>query len=515
MDVQGRAIVPVILSGGNGTGLWPMSREMHPKQLLPLLAEVSLLQQTAWRLRGFGAPLLVCREEHRFVVADQLAALGVRPDDIVLEPVARNTAPAIAAAAMIVQRDHPDSLMLVCPADHAIDDTDAFRAAVANAASIAARGHLVAFGVPARTAEPGHGYLRPGQAIGAHPDAAKIAEFVVEPDEVTARRLLREGCAWSSGMFLFQPALFLAELGRLQPELCRAVAAALETAHRDPTFLRLGAAAFASSPALSVDAAVMAQTKRAAMVATWFSWDDVGTWSGLWRMGEHDVDGNVRLGDVFSRRTRNSYLRGEGVLLATVGLHDAIVVATKDAVLVADRSAGHEVKELVEMLQERGRPEASSPRVVYRPWGCYETVDAGPGYQVKHIMVKPGQRLPPQRHAHRSEHWVVIGGTAEVLRGQDTMLLTERMSIDIPVGCVHRLGNPGPEILHLVEVMTGSYLGEDDLVPLEDAPTADVRRTATGRRRQPTTTWSPLTETGYSGNGLGAGPLSTEPSSIE
>jgi mannose-1-phosphate guanylyltransferase/mannose-6-phosphate isomerase len=506
MEVEARTIVPVILSGGKGTGLWPMSREMYPKQLLPLLGEVTLLQETAWRVRGFGAPLVVCRDEHRFVVTDQLAALGVRPEDIIVEPVARNTAPAVAAAAMLVQRDQPDSLMLVCPADHAISDTDAFRSAVATAASVAARGHLVTFGVPAGSAEPGHGYIRPGHAIGAHPDAARVVELVVEPDEVTARRLLREGCAWSSGMFLFPPALLLEELGRIQPELCTAVAASLDTACREPGFLRLGAAAFASSPALSVDAAVMVQTERAAMVAAWFSCDDVGSWPGLWRMSEHDVDGNVRLGDVVSRRTRNSYLRGDGVLLATVGIHDAIVVATKDAVLVADRSAGHEVKELVERLQEQGRPEASSPRVVYRPWGCYETVDAGPGYQVKHIMVKPGRRLPLQRHAHRSEHWVVISGAAEVVRGQDVMLLTERKSIDVPVGCVHRLGNPGPDILHLVEVMTGSYLDEDDLVPLEDGP---------AERRQPTTTRSPLTETGYSGSGLGAGPLSTEPSSIE
>jgi mannose-1-phosphate guanylyltransferase/mannose-6-phosphate isomerase len=251
------------------------------------------------------------------------------------------------------------------------------------------------------------------------------------------------------------------------------------------------------------------------MVATWFSWDDVGSWSGLWRMSEHDVDGNVRLGDVVSRGTRGSYLRADGVLLATVGLRDAIVVATKDAVLVADRSAGHEVKGLVEMLRARGRPEACSPRVVYRRWGCYETVDAGPGYQVKHIMVKPGRRLPLQKHARRSEHWVVVSGTADVVRGQDAMTLTERMSIDVPVGCVHRLGNSGPEILHLIEVMSGSYLGEDDLVPLEGAPAGDARDSRTEGRDQPTTTWSPSTATGYSASGFGAGPLSTEPSSIE
>jgi mannose-1-phosphate guanylyltransferase/mannose-6-phosphate isomerase len=510
MEVDARSVVPVILSGGNGTRLWPMSRDTYPKQLLPLLDEVSLLQQTAWRVRGFGAPLLICREEQRFVVAEQLAALGVHPDDILLEPVARDTAPAVAAAAMTVLREHPGSLMLVCPAGHVIDDVGAFRSAVTAAAAVAAEGYLVSFGHPAADLEPGHSYLRAGARIGSHPDAATVAEFVERPDEVTARRLSREGWTCSSGMFLLPPALLLEELRRLPPALCRAVATALETAHRDLGFLRLEPAAFAASPALSVETAVMQQTERAAVVEAGFACEEVGSWSDLWRMADHDVDGNVLLGDVVSRGSNGCYLRADGVLVATVGLRDTVVVATKDAVLVADRSADHEVKELVETLRARSRPEASAHRVVYRPWGCYETVDAGPGYQVKHITVKPGRHLSLQKHAHRAEHWVVISGAAEVARGDDTTTLTARMSIDVPAGCVHRLGNPGPEILHLVEVRTGSYLGEDDIVRLDEG-SDDSGQVV----RQPTTTWPPFTATGYSGSGVGAGPLSTEPSLIE
>lgn len=442
-----RSVVPVILSGGNGTRLWPMSRDTYPKQLLPLLDEVSLLQQTAWRVRGFESPLVVCREEQRFLVAEQLAALAVQPADVVLEPVPRGTAPAVAAAAMMVQRDHPGSLMLVCPTDHAIQDIEAFRSDVAAAASTAEHGHLVSFG----------------------------------------ERLP----AWQgSGIFLFQPALLLEELGRFEPAVCTAVTAALETAQRELDFLRLGEDAFASSPALSVDAAVMQRTQKATEVDARFSWDEVGSWSGLWRMSEHDGDGNVRLGDVVSRDTRGCYLRGEGVLLATVGLTDAVVVATKDAVLVAARSADDDVKELVQTLRARGRPEASAHRVVYRPWGCSETVHTGPGWQIAHITVKPRQQLPLEKHAFRAEHWVVISGTAEVVRGEDTTLLEAGMSVDVPGGCLHRLGNPGPEILQMVEVRTGSYVGDDDVVPLADVILPEDPASAAPRDRGRSGLWN-------------------------
>jgi mannose-1-phosphate guanylyltransferase/mannose-1-phosphate guanylyltransferase/mannose-6-phosphate isomerase len=466
-----RTVVPVILSGGNGTRLWPLSRELYPKQLLPLLEELSLLQQTAWRVHGhgFAPPVLVCADEHRFVVREQLAALGVRPHEIVLEPSPRNTAPAIAVAARLVLRDDPDALMLVCPADHAIDDVDAFRASVDRAVAVAAEGHLVTFGVAATYPETGYGYIRAGAPLEGHPYAAAVAGFVEKPAERAALRYVEDGSwSWNSGMFLFPPQLLLDELDKLQPEMCAATDAALEAAWRDLEFLRLGPAEFTRAPSISIDHAVMEHTRRAAVVRALFAWSDVGSWSALWQMSEWDEAGNVVLGDVTDTGSQNCYLRSQDLLVATVGLRDVIVVATSDAVLVADRSASQQVKDVVEKLRARGRPEAVSHRVVYRPWGCYEAIDAGPGYQVKHITVKPGARLSLQRHAHRAENWVVISGTAEVVRGDEVLTLTDRMSIDIPSGCIHRLGNPGGEMLHVVEVQTGTYLGEDDIVRLED-----------------------------------------------
>lgn len=477
MDSHALAVVPVILSGGNGTRLWPMSREMYPKQLLPLLGEVSLLQQTAWRVHGhgFAPPLLVCGEEHRFVVGEQLQSLGIVPQEIVLEPVPRNTAPAVTAAALLVARSDPDALMLVCPADHAIDDVDTFRATVERAAQVARAGHLVTFGVQATAPETGYGYIRAGDGIDGHPDAAKVGTFIEKPDAELARKLLDdEDWSWNSGMFMFPPQLLLDEIGKLCPDVVAAVTSAVDAAQPDLDFLRLGASQFESAPSISIDHAVMEHTDKAAVVRARFGWSDVGSWSALWRISERDHDGNVVLGDVISEGTEDCYVRADGVLVATLGLKDTMVVATSDAVLVADRSWDQQVKQVVEKLRLHGRTEAANHPVVYRPWGSYEAIDAGPGYQVKHIVVKPGHRLSLQKHAHRAEHWVVISGTAQVVRGEDVMTLTDRMSIDVPVGCVHRLGNPGPEILHLIEVQTGTYLGEDDIVRLEDAYGRDL-----------------------------------------
>ena len=481
MESVVRTVVPVILSGGNGTRLWPMSRELYPKQLLPLLGELSLLQETAWRVHGhgFAPPVVVCGEPHRFIIAEQLRSLGIHPRGILIEPVARGTAPAIAAAATMVARTDPDAVLLVCPADHNIVDRDAFRAAVATAAEVAAEGHLVTFGIPATTPETGYGYIQAGGPLGSHQGASRVGRFVEKPSLARAQEMVADGSwTWNSGMFVLPPRLFLEELTRLAPDVASNAAAAVNAAAPDLDFVRLAPSSFERCPTVSIDNAVMEHTDRAAVVRAEFGWDDVGSWSSLWRMGDKDKAGNVVVGDVVDDGSSGCYVRSDGVLVSTIGLTDTIVVATKDVVLVADRARDQQVKLVVEQLRRAHRTEAKAHPVVYRPWGCYEAVDAGPGYQVKHISVKPGQRLSLQTHSKRAEHWVVISGTAEVVRGEDSLVLRERESIDVPVGCMHRLSNPGPEMLHLIEVQTGSYLGEDDIVRLDDAYGRDMSSSA-------------------------------------
>ena len=466
------AIWPVVLSGGAGTRLWPLSRELYPKQLLALTTERSLLQDTVGRVGGpaFAAPLIVCNDDHRFIIAEQLRQLGVKPHRIVLEPAARNTAPALAAAAALLLRDDPQALMLVLPSDHVIREVAAFHDAVQRAAAAARAGRLVTFGITPGGPETGYGYIKRGAALVEAKGAYAVERFVEKPDLATARTYVADpGWSWNSGMFLFPARLFMDELAAHEPAIAAAAAQAVDRAKDDLDFLRLDADSFKASPSKSVDYAVMERTKRAVVVPADLGWSDIGAWSALWEIGARDGDGNVTVGDVLSHDVKNSYLRSsEGMLLATVGLEDVVLVVTRDVVLAAAKDRAQDVKTLVEKLKKDGRSEVSLHRVVHRPWGSYEGVDAGPRHQVKRIIVKPGAKLSLQKHAQRAEHWVVVSGKARVTRGDDTLHLNENMSTYIPVGTVHRLENIGDEPLHLIEVQSGGYLGEDDIVRLED-----------------------------------------------
>lgn len=462
-------LVPVILSGGAGTRLWPLSRELYPKQLLPLAGERSLIQDTALRAGGeaFGPPIVVCNEEHRFVIAEQLRRVDIAPRAIVLEPVGRNTAAAAAAAAGVLA---PGEIMLLLPSDHAIKDIPAFLAAAAHAAAAARAGRLVTFGIDPERPETGYGYIKRGAALPGLDGAFAVDRFVEKPDAETARKYIAEGgWAWNSGMFMLPGELFLGELAKFEPGIARAAADALAKAKRDLDFVRLDKDAFAAAPSKSIDYAVMERTSAAAVVPARLGWSDVGAWDALWELGKRDEAGNVVQGDVIAEATRNSYLRTEGRLLATLGVEDLIVVDTRDATLVARKDQAQHVKKIVDRLKAAGRSEASLHTEVHRPWGSYQTIDLGPRFQVKRLSVKPGAKISLQKHARRAEHWVVVQGVARVTRDEDVLTLRENMSTYIPVGCVHRLENPGTEMLHIVEVQSGSYLGEDDIVRLEDS----------------------------------------------
>jgi len=464
-------IHPVILSGGAGTRLWPLSRELYPKQLLPLASDRSLLQETTARAAGdgFAPPMVVCNEEHRFLVAEQLRASGHRPQAIILEPVGRNTAPAVAAAAILLARSDPGALMLVLPSDHVVTRTDRFAAAVQVAAKAAAAGRLVTFGIAPTGPETGYGYIHQAAAIPEVAGAYAVERFVEKPDAATAQAYLAAGgWSWNSGMFLFPVELFLEELVRHEPEMTAAVRTAVSAAQTDLDFTRLAREPFERATAKSIDYAVMERTAQAAVVPADLGWSDVGAWSALWEIGAKDAGGNVHVGDVVSVDSTGSYLRGEGLLVAGLGLKDMVVVATRDAVMVAPRDRVQEVKRVVDALKAQKRSEASAHRAVYRPWGYYQSIDAGDRFQVKHITVNPGAKLSLQKHAHRAEHWIVVNGKARVTRDEDVLTLRENQSTYIPLGAVHRLENPGPDPLTLIEVQSGGYLGEDDIVRLDD-----------------------------------------------
>ncbi|QNH18351.1 phosphomannose isomerase/GDP-mannose pyrophosphorylase [Xanthomonas sp. SS] len=459
-------VLPIILSGGSGTRLWPLSRESYPKQFLPLVGEHSMLQATWLRAAPVAghAPIVVANEEHRFVAAEQLQQIGVKPQSILLEPKGRNTAPAIAVAALEATRNGADPLLLVLPSDHVIRDEAAFQAAVRAAAAAAEQGKLVTFGIKPTAPETGYGYIKAGAGNGV----SAVERFVEKPDLATAQGYLASGeYYWNSGMFLFRASRYLEELRRFQPAIADACSKAWEAAKRDADFIRLDKDAFAASPSDSIDYAVMEKTADAVVVPLDAGWNDVGSWSALLEVSPQDAQGNAHHGDVIEIDCRNTYAYGSR-LIAMVGLQDVVVVETDDAVLVGHRERIQEVKEIVARIKASGRSEATWHRKVYRPWGAYDSIDNGQRFQVKRITVKPGATLSLQMHHHRAEHWIVVSGTAEVTRGEEVLLLTENQSTYIPLGVTHRLKNPGKLPLELIEVQSGSYLGEDDIVRFED-----------------------------------------------
>ena len=464
-------IIPVILSGGSGTRLWPLSREAYPKQFLPLVDEHTMLQNTALRLVGLAdssAPLVVCNEEHRFMVAEQLRAVGIQPPTVILEPVGRNTAPAVAVAALQAQAGGGDPLLLILPADHVIADIAGFRAAVQQVVPQARAGRLITFGIVPTAPETGYGYIQAGAPLDDS-GVCEVSRFVEKPDAATAQSYLDSGdYYWNSGMFMFRASVFLAELERLAPAMLAACQQALNNGRADRDFLWLDRAAFSACPKDSIDYAVMEKTGHAVVMPLAVGWNDVGSWSALWEVGARDSDGNIERGDVLSVDSRDSYIDAGSRLVATVGVEHLVVVETADAVLVASKERVQEVKTIVEQLKASRRPEGSLHRKIYRPWGFYDSIDLDQRFQVKRILVRPGACISSQMHHHRAEHWIVVSGTARVNRGDEEFLLTENQSTYIPVGVQHRLTNPGKIPLEIIEVQSGSYLGEDDIVRFED-----------------------------------------------
>lgn len=464
-------IHPVIMSGGVGSRLWPLSRSLHPKQFLPLAGDKTMIQDTAMRVSGagFAAPVVICNEEHRFLVAEQFREIAVTPDAIVLEPVGRNTAPAIAAAALLLSEKNPDALILAMPADHVVADRAAFLAAVTAAKSAALAGAIVTFGITPTKPETGYGYVQKGSSLKDAPGVFKVSRFVEKPDAVTAGQYLADGSYfWNGGIFLFQASRYLAELKRLQPDILVACETALKSAKRDMDFLRLDEKAFQASPAKSIDYAVMEHTSLAAVVPVQMGWNDIGSWQSMWESSGKDESGNALYGDVIPAATRNSYLRGDGLLVAAVGVENLVVVASKDAVLVTTHDHAQDVKKIVEELERRGSTSHMHHRRVVRPWGSYESLESGESFQVKLLIVNPGARLSLQRHKYRAEHWVVVSGTATVTCAEKTFQLQENESTFIPLGAKHRLANGEHKPLHLIEVQSGSYLGEDDIERFND-----------------------------------------------
>ncbi|WP_076408043.1 mannose-1-phosphate guanylyltransferase/mannose-6-phosphate isomerase [Shewanella sp. UCD-KL12] len=479
-------ILPVVMAGGSGTRLWPLSRQRFPKQFLTLDGEDSMLQATLLRLSGLDnqAPLIICNEEHRFSVAEQLRAAQLKHSGIILEPVGRNTAPAIAIAALQALKSGQDPVLLVLAADHVIKDEAAFCQTLASATALAEANKLVTFGVVPTKAETGYGYIKRGSAFSAaNQDASAldktpftIDRFVEKPDLETAKHYLKSGdYYWNSGIFMFKASVYLTELKNHQPEIYSACELAIANTQSDLDFIRIDRNAFEACHADSIDYAVMeplcndkSTSSKAIVVPLDCSWSDVGSWHSLWEVSNKDPQGNAIRGDVIANNTRNSYIHAQDKLVTTIGLEDMVVVETKDAVLIAKQSDVQQVKAIVEQLDQEQRPELMQHKQVYRPWGKYDAIDAGERFLVKRISVNPGEKLSLQMHHHRAEHWIVVSGTAKITKGDEELLLSENQSTYIPIGMVHSLENPGKLPLELIEVQSGSYLGEDDIIRFQD-----------------------------------------------
>ncbi len=466
-------ILPVILSGGSGTRLWPLSRGAYPKQFLPLLEEDSLFQTTVKRVlgvKGCTEPMIICNEAHRFLVAEQLRQMGTVASSIVLEPAGRNTAPAVTCAALMAIEQQENAVLFVMPSDHAIQNTDAFRDTFQQGARAALDGKLITFGIIPSRPETGYGYIKKGRSDAASSNIYPVAEFVEKPDEATAQSYLQSGeYLWNSGMFMFRADTFLSEIERLQPDIYSACRQAVENSCKDLDFTRLGEEEFLNCPGNSIDYAVMEKTEKAAVLPLDAGWSDVGAWPALRKMQSPDTMGNVCIGDTIIEEVKNCYIRSDHRLVACIGVENLVVVETADAVLITDINHAQKVKDIVDKIKQSDREEHLYHTRVFRPWGSFETIDESDRFKVKRIIVNPGASLSLQMHHHRAEHWVVVKGTAKITRGEDEITLNEDQSVYIPLGTRHRLENPGLIPLEIIEIQSGSYLGEDDIVRFSDA----------------------------------------------
>ena len=473
---KGVRLYPIILSGGSGSRLWPLSREELPKQLQPLISERSLLQETVLRLKAMPrgskfsvqAPIIVCNEAHRFIVAEQLRAVNVKPKAIIIEPEGRNTAPAACVAALLLEKE-PDALMFIMPSDHLVRKPEAFRITSATAVPAASQNYMVTFGIRPTVASTAYGYIKRGRVLPEASDLFSVDRFVEKPNATTAKKFLKDGgYYWNGGIFMCSVGLYLSELNKNEPEIGPSCRSALKKGANDLFFFRLDQETFRKVPAQSIDYGIMEHTKRAAVVPVDMGWSDVGSWGALHAETDADGSGNTFIGDVVSVDAVDTYVRSEKQLTAVVGVKNAVVVVTPDAVLVADKAHDQDVKKIVEKLKAKNRPEATAQARTYRPWGWFETMDEGPRFKVKRICVKPGAQLSLQKHWHRSEHWVVVTGTAVVTNGPKEFVLRENESTFISAGTIHRLANPGQVDLHMIEVQSGEYVGEDDIVRIAD-----------------------------------------------